>query len=186
MIAIIDFETTGLLDDKSNDFMRQPGITQIGLVCLDPKTLRETASFSTLVNPELAAFAWSKEAIAVTGIGPEQVKGSPSLLGVFGEFAGRVVGATVWSGYNIKFDMGVLWFNLLRYGLERNFPWPPVSRDIMHEAGSHLAKAGKRGQKRWKLGDAYQEILGKPMPQAHNALADCRGVADIMRALEKA
>ena len=182
MISIIDFETTGLLKEGSNDFLAQPGITQIGLVLPDDK-LQETHHINQLVNPDIAAGAWSPEAIKVTGIGPEQVKDAPTLLGVFDTFANAVRGSLYWAGYNTKFDKGVLWHQLMRYGLEKNFPWPPRDADVMKAVGRALGFVPGKRHDRWKLGDAHLKIVGKPLEGAHDGLADCRGTAAIMRKL---
>lgn len=182
MISIIDFETTGLIKEGSNDFLIQPGITQIGVVVLNDK-LEEIAFIDQLINPDIAAAAWSEEAIKVTGIGPEQVKDAPTLLGVFDTFANAVRGSLYWSGYNTKFDKSVLWFQLLRYGLEKNFPWPPRDFDMMKAVSRKLGTVPGKRHDRWKLGDAYQKIFCKPLEGAHDGLADCRGTAEIMRHL---
>ena len=180
MISIIDFETTGLLKEGSNDFLAQPGITQIGLVRLDEK-FNEIGHVDQLINPDIAAGAWSQEAIKVTGIGPEQVKDAPTLLGVFDVFANAVRGSLFWSGYNTPFDKGVLWHQLMRYGLEKNFPWPPRDFDLMKSVGDKLGSPPGKRHNRWKLGDAYQKIFGKQFDDAHTGIADCRAVADLIR-----
>ncbi len=182
MISIIDFETTGLLKEGSNDFLAQPGITQIGVVILDDK-LQELRFMDQLINPDIAAGAWSQEAIAVTGIGPEQVKDAPTLLGVFDKFATQLLGSTYWAGYNTPFDKGVLWHQLMRYGLEKNFPWPPRDLDVMKIVSNTLGSVPGKKHNRWKLGDAHLKITGKPLSEAHDGLADCRGTAAIMRKL---
>jgi DNA polymerase III epsilon subunit-like protein len=180
LIVIIDTETTGLIDQKSKDFMKQPGITQLGAIKLDSK-LKEIGRFSTLVNPELAEGAWSKEAISVTGIGPKEVKDAPSYLGTFAPFAKFISGSLFWTGYNTGFDQDVIHYQNMRYGMERNFPWPLHCIDAMRLVSDHLNGKGKRGVKRWKLGDAYAEIMGEELKDAHDAVADCIGVADIIR-----
>jgi DNA polymerase-3 subunit epsilon len=180
MISVIDFETTGLLDEKSRDFLRQPGITQIGLVVLD-QDLNEIAHLDTLINPEIAAGAWSKEAIETTGITPAQVKDAPSFMGIFDTFANAVRGSLYWGGFNNHFDRGVLWHQLMRYGFEKNFPWPPREIDAMKIANQHINAKGKRGAKWNSLTDAYREITGRELKEAHDALNDVRATAEIIR-----
>lgn len=184
MIGIIDFETTGLIRDGSNDFLAQPGITQIGLVVLDEK-LVEVGHIDQLINPDIAAAAWSEQAIKITGIGPDEVKNAPTLLGVFDAFATAVRGSLYWSGYNTEFDKKVLWFQLLRYGLERNFPWPPRDIDMMKLVGEHLGNPPGKRHNRWKLTEGYEKIFGKPFDDAHTGIADCRAVADLFREIGK-
>jgi hypothetical protein len=90
-----------------------------------------------------------------------------------------------WSGYHTKFDRDVLWFQLLRYGLEKNFPWPPREHDMMKSVGQHLGYAPGKKHNRWKLGDAYEKVFGRRFEDAHTGIADCRAVADLVRVFGK-
>jgi DNA polymerase III epsilon subunit-like protein len=180
VISIIDFETTGLIKEGSQDFLAQPGITQIGLVTLG-EDLSEIGAIDQIINPDIASGAWSEEAIKVTGIGPEQVKDAPSFLGFFDKFADAVRGGLYWGGYNTKFDRDVLWFQLLRYGLEKNFPWPPREFDMMKLVSNKLGYVPGKRHNRWKLTDAYEHVFKKSFDDAHSGIADVRAVADLMR-----
>lgn len=178
-MIVLDFETTGLISPNRN-WDRQPGITQIGAVKLDAD-LNEVGHYSTLINPELAAAAWSKESIEVTGIKPEHVLGSPTLFAAMPEFFGFVLGAQQWAGWNTHFDQRVLAYQLERYGFEFNFPWPPYTIDVMKVTTNVLEMKGRRGMKHPKLSEAYEQVMGAPMQDAHDALADVRATAAIMR-----
>lgn len=182
MFAVIDTETTGLIDDKSKDFMYQPGIVQVGIVILDDK-LEEVSSLSSLVNPDRSASTWAKEAIETHGITPEQVQDLPSYMELHPQVADLMRGCKYWVGYNTKFDRDVFWYQLLRYGLEKNFPWPPDTIDVMRHATSYVDQKGKKGSKFLTLSDAYTAIVGGTLEGAHDALSDVRGTAAVLRKL---
>lgn len=185
-IIVIDFETTGLVKEGVSDFLAQPGICQIGLVEYnrcglsgDEMEWREIGEpINMLVNPEMAK--WEEGAMKVHGITPEQVANAPTFYELFPKLAKRFVGATSWAGYNTKFDKDVLWFQLLRYGFERSFPWPPGDIDVMALASKRLNGQGKKGQKRWKLVDAYREVFGRDFEGAHDALSDVRATGELL------
>ena len=183
MIAVIDTETTGLLKDGVTDWLMQPGIVQLGVVMLDPETLEERSSFETAINPELPVQRWEEGAIKTHGISPDDVKNAPTLMGAFGAFAQSIVGATHWAGYNIRFDKGVIWHQLFRYGFERHFPWPPRDLEVMDLVSKHLGTVPGKRHNRWKLGDAYAKIVGTTFEEAHDALADVRATAQLLKKL---
>lgn len=180
---VIDFETTGLLV-PGREWSVQPGITQVGAVKLDAD-LKEVGIYHSLVNPELAAAAWSEKAIEVTGIGPAQVANSPTLFAIFPAFAEFVRGSRVWTGWNTPFDRDVLYHQLCRYGFEKNFPWPPEEIDAMKVFSASRNVQGKRGTKFLKLGEAYELANGFPLKDAHDAVADVRAVASVLRAMKE-
>lgn len=184
VILFADFETTGLLD-KRPDFMVQPGIVQIGAIRCewnrnhDPHLLMETDSFYTLVNPERAQ--WQDDAIRTHGITPDAVKDAPTFFEIGPAFAEFTRGAEYWIGFNNKFDRDVLWYQLVRYGLERNYPWPTKEIDVMKRASKLMEVQGKKGVKNPKLTDAYEHFFGKAYMGAHDALSDIRATADVFR-----
>ncbi len=179
-IIVIDTETTGLVKDGVNDFLAQPGICQIAMVRLvDGKGYAVENEFVSFVNPEIAK--WEDGAMKVHGLSPDKVADAPTFFELFPKIAAFFVGATSWAGYNTKFDKNVLWFQLMRYGFERSFPWPPGEIDVMELASRRLNGQGKRGQKRWKLVDAYREVFNGDYPGAHDALGDVRATASLLK-----
>lgn len=184
-IVIIDTETTGLVKDGVTDFLAQPGICQIALKRIPSPGANKayhkhgivTAGcdfdeFISLVNPEMTK--WEEGAMKVHGLTPEKVKDAPTFFELAPKIAEFFVGATTWAGYNTPFDKKVMWFQLLRYGFEMSFPWPPHEIDVMQMASKRLNLQGKKGQKYPKLVDAYAETFGKNYENAHDALADIR------------
>lgn len=183
MIFLCDFETTGLVKDGVQDFLQQPGITQIGIVVLSDE-LAEVASWESLVNPELPESRWEAGAMKVTGFSPATVAEAPTFFAVFDQLASLAQGCDTWSGYNTKFDKDVLWHQLLRYGFERSFPWPRLDLDVMKLASARMAMEGKRGTKRPKLIEIYEHLFNESF-DAHDALEDIRATARVLRELRK-
>lgn len=178
MILCCDTETTGLLKG-TRDFFGQPGIVQLAAVKLDPLTLAEVDSFNLLINPEIGK--WDKEAIETHGIMPDMVKDAPTFFEAGRAFAEFTLGCHTFGGYNCKFDKDVIWWQLLRYGLEKNFPWPLHEVDVMKRASKIMEVQGKRGTKYPTLGEAYKYCFGSDFEGAHDALADIRATAAIWR-----
>lgn len=180
MILMVDFETTGLLKDGVRDPLKQPGITQIGVVKLD-HALNEIEAWETLVNPEIAEHLWDKKAIEITGLDPAKVAGAPTFFEVLPQFAAISRGARIWSGYNIDgFDTHVLKFQLQRYGYETHFPWPYEHLDVMEMAKRYLQSP------KWvKLAVIYEKLFGRQFDNAHDALSDIRATAEVLRKIGK-
>lgn len=189
MHVVIDTETTGLTT-KSHDFMAQPGIVQIGAIKLEqvvePMQLgtrwKEVDSFYVLVNPEISN--WEEGAIKTHGITPAIVADAPTFYEVGPALAKFMLGCECWVGFNTKFDRDVLWWQLMKYGFERSFPWPPSELDVMKVAGRVMEQQGKRGTKNPKLAEAYEHFFGTTFDGAHDALADVRATAKVWLAAE--
>jgi DNA polymerase III epsilon subunit-like protein len=183
----LDTETTGLVK-PTRDFLAQPGICQIGIVCFDfdpayktqegKEMQRNYVDFMSYVNPEIAK--WEDGAIKTHGITPEMVKDAPTFFEVFEDIARLAKGCDVWGGYNTKFDKDVLAYQLERYGFSRHFPWPRHEVDVMRLVKEKCGEQGKRGEKNIKLVEAYERFIGKPMSSAaHDALADIKATVEI-------
>lgn len=184
MIFNCDFETTDLVHEGVSDFLAQPGIVQIGVTILNDK-YDEVASWESLVNPEKALSQWSEGAIKVHGITPSMVDDAPTFFAVFDKIAELALGCDAWSGYNTPFDKSVLWFQLLRYGFERSFPWPRRDLDVMKFAKDFMAMEGKRGVKPPKLIEIYEHLFPGESFDAHDALEDVRASARVLKELKK-
>jgi DNA polymerase III epsilon subunit-like protein len=186
-ILFLDTETTGLVT-KSTDFMAQPGICQIGAIRLtqhpDPEPgespLIEEAHLNILVNPELVK--WQEDAIKTHGITPDMVRDAPTMFEVGPMLSKFAVGCDAWYGYNTRFDQDVLWYQLLKYGLERTFPWPPITVDVMQLASRKMELQGKKGTKNPSLSEAYRHFYGTEFSGAHDALSDIRATIKVWEA----
>lgn len=177
MILLCDTETTGLLKGH-RDFFGQPGIVQLAAVKLDDD-LKEVGSFNLFVNPEIGK--WEQGAMDTHGISPDRVADAPTFFEAGRAFAEFALGCDTFGGYNCKFDKDVLWWQLIRYGLEKNFPWPLRDVDVMKRVSKMMEMQGKRGVKFPTLGEAYQYCFKRDFEGAHDALADIRATAEIWR-----
>lgn len=185
MIFFNDFETTGLVKEGVTDFVLQPGIVQIGACVVDPKTFKIVKRMDTLINPEISEQRWEAGAIKTHGITPAMTADAPTFFAIFDEFASLAEGCDTWGGYNTPFDQNVLWFQLLRYGFERRFPWPRKDMDVMRLASHRMTMEGKRGTKRPKLTEVYEHLFKKPLEAAHNALKDTEATVAVAKELLK-
>ena len=186
MLLFLDTETTGLVT-KSTDFMAQPGICQLGAIRVrldhaqgEAPHWVEDASMNMLINPEHVT--WHDDAIKTHGITPDMVRDAPTMFEAGPALTDFTVGCTTWLGFNTKFDQDVLWYQLLKYGLERNFPWPPKTIDVMQVAARKMEAQGKRGVKNPKLSEAFDHFFPGESFNAHDALADIRATFKVWEA----
>ena len=194
IILFYDLETTGL-PKKGDDPLIQPGIIQIGAAMVDtaqwvvggltkPEDRGIMSTFNMKVDPELARERWEPGASRANGVYFGDRNGEASFFTIGAAFAHYATGAEFLSGYNILgFDNKVLMWQLRRYGMEFNFPWPAWHVDIMDMAKKSGAYAGKRGAKAPKLVNLYQEITGEPLAGAHDAMNDIVGTIVCARAM---
>lgn len=173
-LIALDFESTDLLDDKTEDPHMQPGITEIGAVCVehDHGKWIDCEAFTTLVNPEMEISAKASE---LTGITQEDVNDKKNLRSVFIEFAAFMCGADTLITYNgAYFDIPLLRYNLMKYGIETRFPWPYKQIDVMLVATDVMNIPSKRGNKYPKLGELHEFLFDKPIENAHRAVHDAQ------------
>lgn len=186
-IAVIDTETTGLVDFKSDRWEKQPGIVQVGAMVLqrlqdhDGDVWAAPRTFELMVNPEIPV--WDEGAIKAHGKVPADVEGAPTFFSAHMALSGFIQGADYWAGYNVKFDKGVIWHQLMRYGFEKHFPWPPREIEVMDLVSAKLGRVPNKGHDKWKLGPAYKAVTGKDPVDAHDALGDVRMTAELLQLL---
>lgn len=185
-ILFYDLETTGL-PKPGDDPLKQPGIVQIGAVLVDPKTWEVTDTFNERINPEFLPDRFEPGAVRVHGITWNDAQQYPSFFTVGEQFAKFSVGATIRSGYNIiDFDDKILMWQLRRYAMEMHYPWAPRAVDVAKLAKASGRYIGKRGPKFPKLIELYQDVTGKKLEGAHDALADVEATHTVARILFQA
>ena len=152
MIILLDFETTGLILPSSSDLALQPRIIEIGAIKVSDKG-SVVAELGELIDPRQEI---SPEITKITGIKPDELKGKRTIEEVIPELADFFLGAHTLVAHNVAFDRDVLYFELLRTGWERRFPFPPnqvcTVDSTMHIKG-----------RRMKLTELYEHTQGKPM-----------------------
>ena len=172
MIILLDFETTGLILPSSSDLVLQPKIIEIGAIKVSDKG-SVVAELGELIDPRQEI---SAEITKITGIKPEELKGKRTIEEVIPELADFFLGAHTLVAHNVAFDRDVLYFELLRTGWERRFPFPPnqvcTVDSTMHIKG-----------RRMKLTELYEHTPGKPLAQTHRAVDDVRALWECYKAL---
>jgi DNA polymerase III epsilon subunit-like protein len=172
MIILLDFETTGLILPSSSDLVLQPKIIEIGAIKVSDKG-SVVAELGELIDPRQEI---SAEITKITGIKPEQLKGKRTIEEVIPELADFFLGAHTLVAHNVAFDRDVLYFELLRTGWERRFPFPPnqvcTVDSTMHIKG-----------RRMKLTELYEHTQGKPLAQTPRAVDDVRALWECYKAL---
>ena len=172
MIILLDFETTGLILPSSSDLVLQPRIIEIGAIKVSDKG-SVVAELGELIDPKQEI---SAEITKITGIKPEQLKGKRTIEEVIPELADFFLGAHTLVAHNVAFDRDVLYFELLRTGWERRFPFPPnqvcTVDSTMHIKG-----------RRMKLTELYEHTQGKPLAQTHRAVDDVRALWECYKVL---
>lgn len=154
--AVIDFETTGLVPERSDR------IVEIGVVLLDASGARQ-GQWSTLINPQRDVGATS-----IHGISAKDVFDAPLFSDISRELLSLTSGRTV-VAHNASFDMRFLHSELVRAGHD------------VHERPPALCtmKWSRR-----LLGVAKLEqccaALGIPLQDAHSALADAEATASLL------
>nr|MBS0037365.1 3'-5' exonuclease [Saprospiraceae bacterium] len=159
-LVFLDLEATGL-------HVIRDRIVQVGMVKY-PADGGATTELNLMVNPGIPI---SKEASQVHGFSNEDVANEP----LFSEIAGRVmefIGNSDLAGYNLlSYDIPMLLEELYRAGIElemENRRVVDVQRIFYKMEPRNLAAA-------------YRYYCQKEMDNAHDALADVRATAEILK-----
>lgn len=158
-IAVIDFETTGLV----------PGIDavcQVAIVRIEGRKLTEQAT--SWINPGIEI---PEEATKVHGLTDDMVKDSPTLAEFFADSAHVIDGA--WpAAFNAPFDSRFMPPGVVPH----DWPWLCIL------ALCRLNDGSLRGSHNWKL-DVACARHGIKLEGAHNAEADTLAAARLMHKL---
>lgn len=159
-LVFIDIETTGLNVIKDR-------IIQIALIKYT-KDSDEPVELEMLINPGIPI---SPESVKITGITPEMLKNKPT----FGQVAEKIykfIGDADLSGYNSdRFDIPILIEEFNRAGYDFD-----ISRRNLIDVQKIFYKMEPR-----TLRAAYKFYCNAELENAHNALADVRATAEILR-----
>lgn len=165
-----DLETTGLINPDVDDPNYQPHIIEFGAIKVEGSL--EPSTFSTLIHPGIPI---PPAITKITGIIAADVSGAPSLLEKHYEIAHFFTGADHLVTFNgLGYDLPVMMFNLRRYGLQYQFPWPRYHTDLMMAATDYLGMQGKTGNKPPKLRELYLALFNEEFDNAHRALDDAK------------
>ena len=167
---VLDTETTGL--DNSAE------ILQIGIVSLEGETL-----FNSLIKPARAR-RWP-EAQRVHGIAPADVMDAPTMAEV-AEPLQEIMHGRLVAIYNAKFDSRMLWQSIKAHQTGDSFAWMQGQKwaCVMEAYAAYWGRPGRYGSFQWQsLANACRQ-QGVRVVAAHDALADARLTAALIRAVE--
>ncbi len=171
-ILIIDFESTGGNVDIDDPI-------QLGALLLDKGTLEEKKSFLILIQGDYSKM--KPEALECHGITEEQLKGAPTRA----EAAQKFVDI-----FGFDFILAS-WVQNLDYAMLRKLIAAidvPINKydyhffDLWPAAYVYLLQHGYTGTMR---SEPMFQALGLPARDKHDALADCRMAAEILRIITK-
>lgn len=172
MIVLLDFETTGLILPSSSDLALQPRVIEVGALKVDDD-MCVVGEISELIDPQQMI---SDEITKITGITQSELNGKRKVEELIPELAEFFVGVHTLVAHNLAFDRDMLYFELLRTGWERRFPFPPnqvcTVDSTMHIKG-----------RRMKLTELYQHTQNKPLAQTHRALDDVKALFECYKVL---
>lgn len=166
MIIVLDTETTGLLEPEAADIKLQPRIIEFAAIKLHQPAggseLMEVGRIEFKCNPEMPLPAIITK---ITGLKDEDVADAPKLIEKVGELQEFFVGSRALVAHNAGFDVGVMWYELVRLGLQKKFPWPP--RHICTVESTMQIKGH-----RLHLSNLHEHLFGEKFAGAHRAMVD--------------
>ena len=182
LIYFYDFETSGFpLWSKPSGDPGQPHIVQCAAVMVETESFKTVGDFCLIAKPD----GWDipKEASDVHGITTEYARkvgvSEGSIVATLLAFHGV---ATTRIGHNQPFDARIMRIALKRFKTELMADsWKAGESYCTQKASTPIVKlpptekmlaAGRRGNKTCGLAEAYQHFMGKPMEDAHDAMAD--------------
>lgn len=191
-----DTETTGLaLFKEPSDHPDQPHIVQLGAILVDLDTRATIASMDVIIRPD----GWTipDEVAQVHGITTER-----ALAVGIPERTALEMFMTLWDGrlllgHNESFDRRILRIAQHRFPAsvcdDQRDNWKAanshctqlLSTPILQLPPTEKMKAARRfHHKSANLREAYEHFMGKPLVDAHSAMADCRAALDVFFAIQ--
>ena len=188
-----DTETSGLpLFSQPSEHPDQPHIVQLGAALVDLDTRKVRASLDVIIRPD----GWTIPAVtsAIHGITTEMAMdlGVPAAhaIDMFLELWAQ--GSRVRIGHNESFDARILRIALMRHvdprdrdlAIPVSDEWKAGRAECTQRLATPFVKAppsakmlavGRNHIKSANLGEAYQHFTGKPLEDAHSAMADVLG-----------
>lgn len=199
----LDFETTGLTispDQKGDEIIQVGGIV-MGLVVSEETKKTQICS---IAQKEFQEFVCAKKSISdkaqqITGISQEQIGNANTIVNILKQFVQWIDNECALKierhliAYNGKnFDLRMLTSELMRQGFSQmDFTQFISSMKITYFCDplemskkfidTTLLSQNKFGTAAYSMGDVYAALFSKPLENAHNALADVRGMFELMQ-----
>ena len=178
-----DTETTGLpLFKEPSEHPDQPHIVQLAACLVDRDDQRIISSMDVIVKPD----GWTipQEVTAIHGITTEQAMDVGVSEPVALEMLLQLWSGRVRIGHNQSFDARIIRIAQKRhsFSLESQEDWKSGQSECTCYMARPFTKLEKN--KLPKLGEAYQHFMGKPMDNAHRAMADVNGCMAVYFAIQ--
>ena len=178
-----DTETTGLpLFKEPSEHPDQPHIVQLAACLVDLDKRNTIASMDVIIKPE--GWMISDEVSAIHGITTEHAMD----VGIPEEMAIDML-MELWSGrlrigHNESFDARIVRIAQSRFGKSESelTQWKAGVSECTCWMSRPHTKLEKN--KLPKLGEAYQHFMGKPLENAHSAMADVQGCMAVYFAIQ--
>lgn len=191
-----DTETSGLpLFHEPSEDPRQPHIVQLGALLVDTDTRKVIHAVDVIVQPH----GWSipAEVSAIHGITHEFAcdvgLAEPAVVNLLRDLHVR---ADIRIGHNEVFDARIVRIAHKRFhDDERTEEWSKAPALCTQRLATPILKlpptekmkaAGRNHYKSANLREAYQFFMGKPLVDAHSAMADARACMDVWFAIQGA
>lgn len=176
LVFAYDTETTGIPDWKiPSDDPSQPHLVQLAGILADTDSRQIISSVDLIIRPD----GWEipDEVAEIHGITTEKAME----VGVR-EVEAFEIFMTLWGGrmriaHNRTFDQRIMRIAAKRYGDDRLIErWADKESHLCSMMGSKAPM----GVTKWpKLSEAYEHFTGKPLENAHSAMADARACLDV-------
>lgn len=196
LALFFDTETTGLpLFKEPSEHPGQPHLVQLAACLADLDTRKTIASMDVIVKPD----GWTipAEVSAIHGITTEhaQAVGIPEAMAV--ELLLSLWAQRLRIAHNESFDCRIVRIACMRHAAAFADPWKAGKAECTQIIATPIVKApptakmiaaGRNHFKSANLGEAYQHFTGKPLENAHSAMADvqaCMAVYFAAKDLER-
>lgn len=183
-----DTETTGLpLFKEPSEHPDQPHIVQLGAMLVDLDTRIVHNTLDVIIRPD--GWTISDEVAAIHGVTQERAM----LVGIPEALALQLF-LSLWEraqfriAHNEQFDARIVRIGLVRHKPSMADEWKAGAAQCTQKIATpilnlppteKMVAARMRGPKSANLGEAYLHFMGKPLENAHSALADTRGCLDV-------
>lgn len=178
-----DTETTGLpLFKEPSEHPDQPHIAQLAACLVDLDSRNTIASMDVIVKPD----GWTipDEVAAIHGITTEHALDVGISEPVALEMFMQLWGQRLRIGHNEGFDARIIRIAQMRnnFSQELQEDWKAGKAECTCWMSRPHTKLEKN--KLPKLGEAYQHFMGKPLENAHSAMADVQGCIAVYFAIK--
>lgn len=193
-VLVYDSETTGIpLFGEPSDDPRQPHLVQLAAVLVDLDTRQTISSMDVIIRP--SGWTIPDEVAAIHGITTEHALevGIPEIFAL--ELFRSLWAGRTRIGHNEGFDARIIRIAQHRHGYsEANMAaWKEGPAEDTAKLATPLVKcpptakmraAGRNHYKTPTLAEAHQHFLGRPLENAHSAMADVLGCMAVYFAIQ--